>query len=118
MARSDYRSSPLGCCRGRAPRSRLPVGCRSHGQPGGEGKSMRPAAAPTRDLDPELEVLQGICHAFGSADDLSEASASAVRWIHAALGPAASVRISLANGGGRLKTVAESGLSAEAGRKS
>ena len=74
-------------------------------------------AAPKEDLDSELEVLQGICHAFGSAADLPEVSASALRWIQAALGHAASVRISLVNGGGRLRTVAESGITARDGRK-
>jgi signal transduction histidine kinase len=73
-------------------------------------------AAPKEDLDSELEVLQGICHAFGSAADLPEASGSAVRWIQAAVGPGASVRISLANGGGRLRTVAEIGTPPQDGR--
>jgi signal transduction histidine kinase len=45
----------------------------------------------------ELEVLQAISRAFGSSPDLDEASASAVRWIRAAVGSQdASVRIILA----------------------
>lgn len=35
---------------------------------------------------PALEVLQGICHAFGSATELSEVVEAAPRWVEAALG--------------------------------
>lgn len=78
---------------------------------------MRESAAPITNLDSELEILQGLCHAFGSAADLPEVTASALRWIHGAVGGSASVRISLVNGGGRLRTVAESGTQARTGRK-
>lgn len=68
-------------------------------------------------LDPQVEVLQGLCHAFGSSDDLFEMSSTAVRWIQAAVGNDASVRISLADQAGRLRTVAESGTLARGGGK-
>jgi signal transduction histidine kinase len=70
-------------------------------------------------LDTQIEVLQGLCHEFGSSEDLAELTDSAVRWIHAAVGGDASVRVSLADPGGRLRTVAESGaLAREAGKSS
>jgi signal transduction histidine kinase len=75
-------------------------------------------AAPTKALDPQIEVLQGLCREFGSSNDLFGVTASAVRWIHAAVGDDASVRVSLADYAGRVKTVAESGTLARGGRKS
>jgi signal transduction histidine kinase len=75
-------------------------------------------AAPHTALDPQLEVLQGLCHEFGSSDDLCDVTASAVRWIQAAVGDDASVRVSVADRAGRLRTLAESGTLARGGRKS
>ncbi|MGH2572311.1 MAG: ATP-binding protein, partial [Actinomycetota bacterium] len=73
-------------------------------------------AAPPVVLDAQIEVLQGLCLEFGSSEDFSDASSSAVRWIHAAVGEGASVRISLADDSGRLRTVAETGPLAREGR--
>lgn len=64
-----------------------------------------------------LEVLHGICHAFGSAVHLPEATASAVRWVLALLGPDASVRLVLPDGTGRLRVAASSGGEPTGGRK-
>jgi signal transduction histidine kinase len=78
---------------------------------------MRQAAAPARNLDRQLESLQELCHAFASATDLSEVTSSTLRWIHETVGRGASLRISLEDRGGRLRTVAESGTGARNGRK-
>ncbi len=66
----------------------------------------------------ELEVLHGICHAYGSATDLTEALASAVLWVRAALGqPDATVRISFPDRSGRLRLAHQEGQPAPDGRR-
>lgn len=58
----------------------------------------------------ELEVLQAISRAFGSSPDIDEASASAVRWIRAAVGfEDATVRIFLSDRDGRLHALISDG---------
>jgi signal transduction histidine kinase len=50
------------------------------------------------------EVLQGVCHALGSAGDLDEAASSAARWVRAAIGSeTAPVRLLLPDRAGRLR---------------
>jgi signal transduction histidine kinase len=68
------------------------------------------------DLPSQLEVLQGLCHAFGAAEDLSELTAMALQWVRAAVGPESSVRLSLQDRSGRLRTVAEEGTWSTNGR--
>lgn len=66
----------------------------------------------------ELEVLQGICHAFGSVSDPDEATESLTKWVTAAVGEVTAVRIILPNRAGRLEGVddPEFGLDPERGR--
>lgn len=62
---------------------------------------------PTR--DPQMEVLLGICHAFGSVADIDEALWSSVRWIRSAVSSEdAPVRISIVSGG-RSETLVRAG---------
>ncbi|MGH2699519.1 MAG: sensor histidine kinase [Actinomycetota bacterium] len=49
---------------------------------------IQPAAGATREdpsLPLDLEILRGICHAFGSSPDLGEASRALTRWVQAAV---------------------------------
>lgn len=64
-------------------------------------RSLRFNAAPAPMSD--LEVLHGICHAFGSTPDIPEALSGAVRWLRAAVGSDdVPVRIWLADPAGGL----------------
>jgi signal transduction histidine kinase len=71
-------------------------------------EGVRQAGSPSTPLDRQLDILQGICHAFGSAEDLEEATGSTVRWTMAALGSEASTRVSLSNPAGMLVSAAAS----------
>src|SRR3954468_18240277 len=69
----------------------------------------------TGELD-ELDVLRGLCHAFGSTPDLSESLALSLRWVEIALAPGPSLaRISRPDASGRLRVVA--GRHSPIGRK-
>lgn len=69
-------------------------------------------------LDHQLEVLQGISHAFGSASDFGEVAASASRWVRAAVGSEeAAVRIVLPDGMGRLRVASTDREVSDGGRK-
>ena len=65
----------------------------------------------------ERAVLRGLCHAFASAESVREAIAATPKWVRAALGiPGTSIRISIPDTGGRLRTAwADEGVP-EAGR--
>lgn len=65
----------------------------------------------------EIEVLRGICHAFGSSGDVAEAAAATVRWMQEAVGsPDASIRLDLQDESGRLREVAGGGRLDVSGR--
>ena len=64
------------------------------------------------DLVTQLDVLQGISHAFGSAVDLEEAMGSTVRWIDATLGgQAGAIRVFLLDETERLRVEAAAAVS-------
>jgi signal transduction histidine kinase len=59
-----------------------------------------------------VRVLDEICHAFASADDLGEACAGTTRWVREALNDdGATVRIALPDGDGRLRLAHTDGTS-------
>ena len=66
----------------------------------------------------ELEVLRGLCHAFGSAADVPAALSSCLRWVQVALGGApCSARVAVADPSGRLRVVADAGDRERGGRR-
>src|SRR2546422_275402 len=66
----------------------------------------------------ELEVLRGLCHAFGSAVDMPQALASCLRWVQVALrGEPCSVPVAVAAPAGRLRVVAAVGDTGRSGRR-
>jgi DNA-binding NarL/FixJ family response regulator len=67
-------------------------------------RSLAPLQAATPiDALSEVEVLHGICHAYGSAQSMSEALTGAARWARAAVGSSGTmVRISLVGEDGAL----------------
>jgi signal transduction histidine kinase len=65
----------------------------------------------------DLDVLRGLCHAFGSATTLSDATASTLSWASTVVGREAGVRVTLPDRAGRLRVAALSGDGSAAGRK-
>ena len=57
----------------------------------------------------EFSILRELCHAFGSARDLEEATESVVRWVRGAVGTAAGIRLAVPDSAGRLQVVAAHG---------
>lgn len=66
--------------------------------------------------DSRLDIWRGICHAFASAADLEEVTASAGRWVRAVAGPKATIRIALPDRAGRLRVAAGQRYGSELGR--
>jgi len=69
------------------------------------------------ELFDEIGILHGLCHGFGSASDLTQASDSAVWWVTVVLGARSSARIALPDRSGRLRTAASRGDPSTGGRK-
>lgn len=91
---------------------------RERALPGDARWDGRPIAR-TRHLDEpwdEIEILQGLCHGFGSASDLRQAADSTVRWVQAVVGASSGIRLALPDSQGRLRTTASSGDQTPAGR--
>src|SRR5205085_9610894 len=79
------------------------------------GGRMSESAPRGRD---ELQVLQGLCHAFGSTADPDNAARAALRWIGRTVGDDGfAAHITRADAAGRLRTVASTGRWSDAGRK-
>jgi signal transduction histidine kinase len=79
-------------------------------------QSTERAARPAAWQD-ERAVLRGLCHAFASAETHEEAIVATPRWVRAALGEAtATIRISIPDAGGRLRTAWADEVVPEGGR--
>lgn len=66
----------------------------------------------------ELQVLYGLCHAFGSTPEASHALDSALRWVAQTVGKEAfTANIARPDPAGRLRIVASAGKGSAAGRK-
>jgi signal transduction histidine kinase len=75
--------------------------------------ATRQETMPAEELQAQLQILQGIAHAFGSASNAAEAYASTVRWVRQALGdPEATVRILVPDAGELRLEVQEGAASA------
>jgi signal transduction histidine kinase len=87
--------------------------------------ALRPADTrrgdvPDRDLQghgDDTQILQALCHGFGSASELSQASHSALRWVQTVVGLPSSARIALLDRSGRLRSAASSGDLSVVGRR-
>jgi signal transduction histidine kinase len=72
-----------------------------------------PTIAPPND---GLQILQQVCHAFGSTTDPVQAVEATIRWILEALDTPATVRVALPDRSGRLREVSSRGERVEGGR--
>lgn len=63
------------------------------------------------------DILREMAHAFGSATDLDEATASTVRWLAEAAGSPATARLFVPEPGARFRLAAAQGLWTDVGRK-
>ena len=72
-----------------------------------------PTVAPPND---GLQILQQVCHAFGSTTDPEQAVEATIRWILEALDTPATVRVALPDRSGRLREVSSGGERVDGGR--